>query len=459
MGELKEPQVCGRDQNWPQRLAPGEQPLDPAREIALYLHIPFCKSRCHYCDFPTQACAAASELPTRYVAALVARVRAYGEAGLLRAVASVYVGGGTPSFLGPQLLGALLKEVRVWTPSAREVTFEANPDSLTPQVLAAAAAAGATRVSVGVQSFDPACLKLLGRVHTAAAAKEALECAASAGLDVSCDLMVAVPGQVPGDARRSVEAALAAGATHVSVYPLQIEDGTRFARRIDAGSMREVESATAAAHMEEAAAALEAAGLARYEVASYARPGKRCVHNQAYWTGVPYLGLGTGAASCVPPALYQALHALPAGFAPAVPLPLMAPASARKPAGGARLDALAREEPAPPVARVRFTDVRTPEAFIAAQVDGAFELEWLSAREAAAEDVMLAARMTEGLTFARVARAQAVLGAELVEATLSNLATSGFIAPAPFGWRVTSKGWLLGNELYGPLWDLHEHEG
>jgi oxygen-independent coproporphyrinogen-3 oxidase len=177
----------------------------------------------------------------------------------------------------------------------RELSVEANPDSLAPDVLDALADAGATRVSVGVQSTSAAELQALGRVHGPAQALDALSRVAAAGLDVSCDLMCATPLQTEDSWEKSLADVLSCGVGHVSVYPLQIEDGTALGRRYADEDPAFNAEDVQAARMEAAERALGAAGLARYEVASYARPGKACAHNQAYWTGVPYLGIGTGA--------------------------------------------------------------------------------------------------------------------------------------------------------------------
>ena len=395
---------------------------------ALYLHVPFCLRRCRYCDFPSQAVSHGSPLMRAYAEALESLVGEAASLGLLDRLTTAYVGGGTPTMLGAQGLARLVSRACAGRQLA-ELTFEANPESLDDDVLELAREAGATRVSIGVQSFDDAELAALGRAHTAAVARARVAAAVASGLHTSVDLMCGIALQTPASWAHSLDEAVALGAGHVSCYPLTVEPGTPLEQLCEAGALPWPSEDAEADAMEAAERALGAAGLARYEVASYARPGERCRHNVAYWTGVEYLGLGTGAASMLGRAAYEALRCA----APQLPAP------------------------ADSAARLRLT-VASPTRDIAAArrlADLRFEVEQLSAAEAAAEDLMLAARMTDGLSAALVERARNLLGAGRVDACLADLVARGLLTPGARGALVpTHSGWLLGNELYGALWDL-----
>ena len=286
---------------------------------ALGLHLPFCVRKCAYCGFASSATGRRDPLMAVYARSLAAMVRRMAGEGLLDGLSTAYVGGGTPSLLGGEGLSFLIGAV----PSVGELTFEANPDSFSPDLAAAARDAGATRVSLGVQSLADDELRALGRVHDGEAARRALGEAAASGLRLSADLMAAVPGQTPASLAASVEGVVAAGATHVSVYPLIVEEGTAFGRAVEEGSMEEPSDDEEAAAMEAAERVLGRLGFARYEVASYARPGERCRHNLSYWNGTPYLGLGTAAASMADCGLYGRLRRLAPG------LPAVAASTAR----------------------------------------------------------------------------------------------------------------------------------
>ena len=198
---------------------------------ALYLHIPFCARKCAYCDFPSWATPAADPLMAAYARALEAQLAEAAALGLVEGCETAYVGGGTPTLLGEKDLRSLVSAVRSAAPGVTELSCEANPDSLADGVIDALRAAGATRLSVGVQSLDDGELAELGRLHDAACARDRVAAAVGSGLDVSVDLMCATPGQTDGSWQRTLEGALALGVGHVSVYPLQIEEGTALDRR------------------------------------------------------------------------------------------------------------------------------------------------------------------------------------------------------------------------------------
>lgn len=397
---------------------------------ALYLHLPFCARKCAYCDFASWATPAADPLMAAYARALGTQLGELADLGLLDGCETAYLGGGTPTLLGAEALGRLAERV-AGAAAPTELSCEANPDSLTDEVLGALAAAGATRLSLGVQSLDDAELAALGRLHDAACALDRARAVVAAGLDLSLDLMCATPHQSEESWARTLAAAVETGAGHVSVYPLQLEEGTPLGERWRRDDPPWNDPDVQAARMEQARAALEGAGLARYEVASYARAGHECRHNEAYWTGVPYLGLGTGAAGMLDRVGYGRLRAA----APQLP------------------------EIAPEVARVRLT-VETGREELARDPRLAalsFSLELLDERQAVAEDLMLGARLVRGLAPDLVARARALFGVRLDE-TLADLIGRGLLAERDGRLVPTERGWLLGNELYGALWGLAEGE-
>ena len=415
---------------------------------ALYLHVPFCVQRCRYCDFSTQAARRGDGLIHAYMDCLTNLVERVGSAGLLDAVVTAYVGGGTPTFAGAQLpvLGSAVHNA--CGPRLEEFSSEANPESLDQRLAAAMALAGFTRLSLGVQSLDDCELQRLGRAHTAQRALEACAAVVAEGLALSCDLMCGIPAQTAASWERSVQGVLDAGATHLSCYPLMIEEGTALAAAIEAGEEREPDDDLQADLMLAAQCMAQERGLARYEVASYARPGAACRHNSAYWTGIPYLGLGSAASSMMDRA---GLHAL----ADAVPLVLSDEASESIDP----VDMGAFEERHPEAHRIRLRCTQGPRSFVDAWANGRplhFEAEALTAREAMAEDLMLGLRMACGIAPALLEQAaQSGIPANRLAHTIKNVQSRGLARPtANGGLAPTEQGWLLGNELYGAFWDL-----
>lgn len=280
-------------------------------QFGIYLHVPFCASRCGYCDFNTYtpaelagaAGAPAGSTPAGWLAGLgrelelAANLLAAAPGGSRR-VDTVFVGGGTPSLLGADGLAAALDAVRANFTLAgdAEVTTEANPESTSPQFFAGILDAGYTRVSLGMQSSAPGVLALLDRVHSAGRAPEAAREARRAGFEhVNLDLIYGTPGETDDDLARSVDAAVAAGVDHVSAYALVVEDGTALARRVRRGEMPAVDSDVLAARYELLDARLSGAGLHWYEVSNWSRDGGACRHNLGYWNGGQWWGVGPGA--------------------------------------------------------------------------------------------------------------------------------------------------------------------
>ena len=227
---------------------------------ALYLHVPFCARKCAYCDFASWATGAGDPLMGAYARALGDQLDEVASLGLLDGCETAYVGGGTPTLLGEKDLGRLVEKV-VALAAPSELTCEANPDSLTDGVLASVRAGGATRLSIGVQSLDDGELAALGRLHDAACARDRVAAAVASGLDVSADLMCATPGQTDESWARSLAGVVSLGVGHVSVYPLQIEEGTALGRRWRDEDPAWNEPDVQATRMSRAQALLEGCGL------------------------------------------------------------------------------------------------------------------------------------------------------------------------------------------------------
>lgn len=374
-------------------------PHDPYR--ALYLHLPFCVRRCAYCDFATSAVERDSPAIDEYVDDLVLQIRRKAREGELAAVETVYLGGGTPSYVGARRLSSLLYALSL---SMRlepdvECTMEANPESLDERLVRDVWALGVNRLSLGVQSFDDEVLRILGRAHDAEAARAAVRTAQERFRNVSVDLMCGIPGQSEESFAKSVREAVALGVTHVSVYPLTVEPHTPFDAAVMSGKMPEPDEDVEAACMEAAERILEDAGFHRYEVASYAKPGFESRHNTAYWAGAPYLGLGRSAVT------------------------------------------MTQNE----MRRMRVQDGRV--------------VDDLDTRQMAAEDLMLGMRMARGVSDELVARAAAAIdgpsaASGSVAAAFDELSSLGLAERKDGRWRPTRTGWLCGNELYGRLLDL-----
>lgn len=405
---------------------------------ALYVHVPFCAQKCRYCDFDSRSFAPCdlSAALDAYFEQLFARLDAFGKAGALDQTRTVYVGGGTPSLAG-ELLVELARRIRAWCAPV-EFTCEANPESLTAELATALVKVGVTRVSLGVQTLDNIELTAIGRIHDADRALAAIATVKNAGLDVSCDLMCGLPGQTATSWNRTLVGVLAAAPHHVSVYPLTLEEGTPLYRMACRDESLEPDEDFQAACMDVARELLGAAGYHPYEVASYALDGHECAHNIAYWTGRGYLGLGRSAAGMLDAEDFDRL----AGLFPGV---------------SSRGDAY----------RVRLVQ-RDDDAT-------AFEAEYLSQREAAAEDLMLACRMTRGVASDLLVRAARVIPADGLTAACDRALELGLATWVPETLGVhegpftsadvvaghvrarlapTHLGWLDGNVLFELFWDL-----
>ena len=277
------------------------------RPFGVYLHVPFCRVRCGYCDFNTYTLlelgADGAGVSTFADAALKELALAGDVLGAdVPAVGTVFVGGGTPTMLAASDLARMLHGIREQWGLAddAEVTTEANPDSVTPESLAVLADAGFTRVSLGMQSAVPHVLRTLDRTHDPANVARAVDAARGAGLQVSLDLIYGTPGESLADWRTSLDAVVALQPDHVSAYALVVEEGTRLAAQVRRGEVAAPEDDDEAAKYELADEVLSAAGYDWYEVSNWAsRPDARCRHNEGYWDDGNWWGIGPGAHSHV----------------------------------------------------------------------------------------------------------------------------------------------------------------
>ncbi len=359
---------------------------------ALYIHIPFCASKCAYCDFDSLAYKADDPYIPEYFEGLVADIRRLAKEGELAHIRTIYIGGGTPTHVGQKHLTSLLYAISVSLDLAQvqELTVEANPESLTEPLVKDMWALGVNRLSLGVQTFDDGLLGTIGRIHDGKAARRAIDIARTRFENVSIDLMCGLPGQDEEGFARDVDEGIRSGVVHMSVYPLSLEKGTPLYRRRRKLSFPDEDAQ--ADMMERAELILTEAGFERYEVASYARPGFESKHNRIYWEGVPYLGIGRSAVTMTQNAMRRM--------------------------------------------RVR---------------DGVVEDD-LDQVNMAAEDAMLAMREVRGLSKERAQALACVLPA--LPAELVRLKERGLIEERGGAWCPTKRGWLLGNELFGALMSL-----
>ncbi len=360
---------------------------------ALYIHIPFCKRRCYYCDFVTQACSYDDPAIDAYVESLISQIRQYSNQDLLGSIKTVYIGGGTPSFIGNKRLSSLLYALSISMHLTLEVecSMEVNPDSLSEAMVKDLYALGVTRLSLGVQSFNDMLLSTLGRIHNADQAKRAIDLASQRFDNISIDLMCGLPGQNLELFQRDLEQTLSCGVKHISIYPLAIERDTHLEHLVSQGKLSYDED-FAAECMEFASQYLTQQGLYRYEVASYAYEGYECRHNRVYWSGIPYLGIGHGAVSM-------------------------------------RQDDLVRQ--------------RLSEGEL---------IEELDIFQMAAEDCMLAMRTSSGVSDDNV-DVCSILLPRLPE-VLESLEKEGLVVHAGNRWIPTEQGWLFGNVIYGRILEL-----
>jgi putative oxygen-independent coproporphyrinogen III oxidase len=376
-----------------QRLAVST-PQDNA--FGVYVHWPFCLSKCPYCDFNSHVRHAPVD-EARYVRAFAAEIAATAQRVPNRTVSSIFFGGGTPSLMQPQSIAGILDAIaRHWSVDPQvEVTLEANPTSVEATRFAGYRRAGVNRVSLGVQALDDASLKSLGRLHTAQEALDAVAIARNTFGRFSFDLIYARPQQTPQDWAAELRRALAEGAEHQSLYQLTIEADTPFAALYAAGKIATPDEDTARALFDVTREVCEAHGLPPYEVSNHARQGAECRHNLVYWRGHEYAGIGPGA------------HG--------------------------RLDIGSR--------RYATATEKRPEAWlmrVEADGNGLITDEALTAEERADEFLLMGLRLAEGIDPARY---EAIAGRALDSGRIAVLASEGVVDITPMGrLRVTREG-------------------
>ncbi len=367
------------------------------------MHWPFCASKCPYCDFNSHVRAGGID-EARFLGAYIAELRHWARLVPGRAVGSVFFGGGTPSLMSPGTVGAILDEIgRLWVVDAdAEVTLEANPSSVEAERFRGYRGAGVNRVSLGVQSFNDADLRALGRLHSAEEAHAAIAVAARTFVRFSFDLIYARPRQAPDTWRRELARALDVGGRHLSLYQLTIEPETPFADLHARGRLAVPDPELAHAFYEITQEATERAGLPAYEISNHAAPGEECRHNLLYWRYGEYVGIGAGA-------------------------------HGRLLIGGARCATVTERQPERWAARVE------------SEGHGAIECTALSQAEQADEALLMGLRLSEGLDLARLA---AVSGFAPREKAVSELMDLGLLERCGTGrLRAAKPGRFVLNEL------------
>ena len=390
----------------PEAMATAFTPVSGEESPGLYLHIPFCKSRCAYCSFNSYAC---KSPPGAYLAALTSQIRHWGAQQWCRerTFSTLFIGGGTPTIYGGNELADLVALcLKSFTFAEEpEVTVEANPNTVTVPMLTSLRRAGVNRLSLGVQAFSDRLLGALGRSHTKGEAHAAIAGARRAGFaNINLDLMYGLPGQSATEWRESLDQALACGPEHLACYELTIEEETPFAGLVERGELILPEEEEALAMAELTHDLLAKAGLPRYEISNYAAPGNQCRHNLNYWRNGSYLGLGAGAVSCL------------SGF--------------------------------------RFNTVREPETFAALVQKGELPLDEGECLPLAArfrESVVMGLRMTEGVSLALLQRRFGLTPAGYYGKMLEELQQQGLIVLAPDSLRLAEAGLPVANQVLSRL--------
>ncbi len=390
-------------------------PQPDSDTVGVYLHVPFCRRVCPYCDFAVVAarCLEASE-EERYLTALLAELERRAPIFAGRRLVSLYFGGGTPSLLQAESLARLREAVGALFPPAPggvEITLEVNPSTLERERLPAfRSEAGVNRLSLGVQSFDDSLLKALGRAHRAEESHRTWAAARRAGFEnLSLDLIFAALHQTPAMLAQDLDEISALAPEHVSTYELTLEPQTPFGRAAERGRIRRYPADRAADLLDTIQSRLTADGFEQYELTNFARPGFESVHNSRYWTRSPVLALGTGAHSSDPPS-----EARPYGARPANPRLLAA--------------YLARVEAGEPVAEA----VDVPDA-----------------AQARAEAVFLALRRRVGLSAEAFAAEFGAAPRHYFASAIELLASRGLLIESPEGdMRLTQRGRLLADTVF-----------
>jgi oxygen-independent coproporphyrinogen-3 oxidase len=410
--------------------------------VSLYIHIPYCVQKCGYCDFNSYAGSQPSE-QEGYVRALLTDMERWAGRPELAgaAVPTIFVGGGTPTVLEGRHLAAVIAGAYRYfavTPDA-EVTTEANPGTIDVEgdKLKLAHAAGANRISFGVQARQPHLLQRLGRIHTPDQVERAVAAARAAGFsNINLDLMYGLPGQTPAEFRETVDWALSLGPTHISAYSLIVEEGTPFYVDYEAGRLTLPAEAAEEEMFAEGKAMLEAAGFAHYEVSNFARPGYRSRHNQVYWRNEPYLGLGCGAHS------FLELQA---------PLPNLGAPRPRLTASRVQGDATVDTAPGEAGQHYRFWSLKTPAAYRSAVERGDWPVEAgevIDEKGEIAETMIMGLRLLEGVSEERFASRFGRSLDSVYGATIQRLISQGLLERSAGHVRLTLRGLRLGNQVW-----------
>ena len=386
--------------------------------LALYVHIPFCETKCPYCDFNTYA--KIEPLIPAYVAALRREAEAWGTLlGRLK-VQTIFFGGGTPSYLPLGDIAAILDTVHTAfavEPDA-EITLEANPGDFTPEKLASYLKAGVNRLSIGVQSLDDGLLSLLGRRHNAAQAVEAYRMAGAAGFgNISLDLMFGLPRQSLAQWEASLRGAADLGPEHLSMYCLTLEAGTPMEHWVKSGAMPEPDADLAADMYLAAEEVMGGLGYRHYEISNWARTGRESRHNLTYWRNEPYLGIGPGAHSYLAGLRFANLKP-PREYV-------------------ARIEAMGNPTQ---VAEVNADTVRS--------IPSVDTVEPIGPRLEMAETMMMGMRLDTGVSLAAFQRRFGTTLAEAYGTEIAELTADGLVEQADGALRLTARGRLLGNRVF-----------
>lgn len=377
------------------------------KNLGIYVHIPFCRSKCEYCDFYSVGGARDKELISRYQRALITHIKEAAERAPGYVVDTIYFGGGTPSYYGSERLRELLGEIgrRFHVDKGAEITIEANPDSVNLKMLKRLRKAGVNRISIGVQSDSDDMLKVLGRPHSFAQSQAAVTAAREAGFDnVSIDLMYGLPSQTREGWATTLGAAIAMKPNHISAYGLKLEPGTRMHEYREYINLPD-DDAQADMYLY-CVQTLADCGYEQYEISNFAKEGFHSRHNFKYWTGQEYIGFGPSASS--------------------------------------------------DFGNKRYTYISNLQKYITAIESGGSiitECETIPARERAGEYLMLRLRTTEGVAENEY-RSTFLMDFSPVEEALAGLKERGYAEKSGGRWRLTPEGFLISNTIIGDLIEI-----
>ncbi len=370
---------------------------------AVYIHIPFCTNKCHYCDFNSVVLQGQPVMD--YLQALEREMAYTVEKLPPHTIDTIFVGGGTPTVLTPEQMAHFLRSVRAWFPDQAvnlEFSMEANPGTVDEEKLAAMKEGGVNRISFGVQSFDNRLLHDIGRIHDTSDVYRSLEAARKAGFtNLSIDLMFGLPNQTLEQLDHTLSAALALDLPHYSIYSLKVEENTLFYKLYQRDELPLPDEDTELEMYRLIMDRLQAAGYEQYEISNFARPGFESLHNMTYWRNEPYYGIGAGA------------H----GYA----------------------------------ARLRHMNIRGVQPYIRACQTGLPRAEEhpVSEQEAMEDFMMVGLRMLRGVSNEDFRRQFAVSMEEAFGQTLSRLLTQGLLERTEDGYRLSRQGLIYGNEVFG----------